>query len=47
LGPSEAKEELAKRLANNGLGARIVGIETVDKTTDRQIAANVRQHFLK
>ena len=28
-----------------GLGARIMGIETVDKMTDRQIAAKVRQHF--
>jgi hypothetical protein len=26
---------------------RIVGIETVDKMTDRQIAARVRQRFLR
>jgi hypothetical protein len=31
---------------NEGLGGRIVGIETVDKMTDRQIAAKVRQHFI-
>jgi stalled ribosome rescue protein Dom34 len=47
FGPGEAKGELQKRLANKGLGGRIVGIETVDKMTDRQIAAKVRQYFLK
>jgi hypothetical protein len=45
FGPGEAKGELEKRLANKGLGGRVVGIETVDKMTDRQIAAKVRQHF--
>ena len=47
FGPGEAKGELEKRLANKGLGGRIVGIETVDKMTARQIAAKVRQRFLK
>ena len=47
FGPGEAKGELQKRLANKGLGERIVGIEAVDKMTDRQIAAKVRQHFRK
>jgi hypothetical protein len=46
LGPGEAKGELAKRLESRGLKGRIVGIETVDKMTDPQIAARVRQHFL-
>jgi stalled ribosome rescue protein Dom34 len=45
LGPGEAKGELEKRLENKELGGCIVGIETVDKMTDRQIAARVRQHF--
>jgi stalled ribosome rescue protein Dom34 len=45
LGPGEAKGELEKRLENQELGGRIVGIETVDKMTDGQIAARVRQHF--
>ena len=45
LGPGEAKGELEKRLESKELGGRIVGIETVDKMTDRQIAARVRQHF--
>ena len=45
FGPGEAKGELKERLERNNLGGRIVGIETVDKMTDRQIAARVRQHF--
>jgi hypothetical protein len=45
LGPGEAKGELEKRLATKGLGGRIVGIETIDKMTPRQIVAKVRQHF--
>lgn len=47
LGPGEAKTELQERLGNESLLARIVGIETADKMTDRQIAARVRQRFLK
>ena len=47
FGPGEAKGELKKRLVKNKLGGRIVGIETVDKMTDRQIAAKIRQRFLK
>jgi hypothetical protein len=47
FGPGEAKGELQKRLKRNNLGGRIVGIETVDKMTDRQIAAKVRQYFPK
>ncbi len=43
--PGEAKGELKRRLERDNLGGRIVGIETVDKMTDRQIAAKVRQHF--
>ncbi|MGB7910770.1 MAG: hypothetical protein WCF59_00940 [Desulfobaccales bacterium] len=45
FGPGEAKGELKKRLERDNLGGRIVAIETVDKMTDRQIAAKVRQHF--
>jgi stalled ribosome rescue protein Dom34 len=47
LGPGEAKTELEQRLEAEALGTRIVGIETVDKMTDRQIAARVRQRFSK
>ena len=45
FGPGEAKGELKARLVRRNLGGRIVGMETVDKMTDRQIAAKVRQHF--
>ncbi len=47
FGPGEAKGELQKRLEELHLGGHIVGIETADKMTDRQVAAKVRQHFLK
>ncbi|HSW63152.1 MAG TPA: hypothetical protein VLH56_07580 [Dissulfurispiraceae bacterium] len=47
FGPGEAKNELRKRLEKNNLGGRIVGIETVDKMTDRQIASKVRTYFQK
>ncbi len=45
FGPGEAKGELKKRLEESKLGGRIAGIETVDRMTDRQIAAKVRQYF--
>lgn len=47
FGPGEAKVELEKRLMSEDLGGRIVGIETVDKMTDPQIAAKVRERFVK
>ena len=47
FGPGEAKVELKKRLEGQHLGERIVGIETFDKMSDRQVAAKVRQHFSK
>ena len=45
FGPGEAKGELQKRIKKHRLAGRIVGIETVDKMTDRQIAAKVREYF--
>ena len=47
FGPGDAKGELQKRLKRNNLGGRIAGVETVDKMTDRQIAAKVRKYFQK
>ena len=47
FGPGEAKVELEKRLESEALSGRVVGVETVDKMTDRQIAARVRRHFPK
>jgi hypothetical protein len=46
FGPGEAKGELKARLERDGLGVRVVGVETVDKMTDRQIAAKVRERFV-
>jgi stalled ribosome rescue protein Dom34 len=45
IGPGEAKGELVKRLDRDEIGGRIVGLETVDKMSDRQIAERVRQQF--
>lgn len=47
FGPGEAKGELKKRFEKNKMGARIAGVETADKMTNRQIAAKVRQRFAK
>jgi hypothetical protein len=41
FGPGAAKHELKERLERNNPGVRIVGIETVDKMTDRQITTKV------
>jgi len=45
FGPGEAKIELQRRLERESLSERVVGVEAVDKMTDRQIAARVRQQF--
>ena len=45
MGPGVAKHELQKRLEENRLGARVVGVETVDNLTEPQLVAKVRQHF--
>jgi hypothetical protein len=47
FGPGEAKVELESLLKHENLGEHIVGIETVDKMTDNQIAAKVRDRFLR
>ncbi|HEX2994144.1 MAG TPA: hypothetical protein VHP14_04950 [Anaerolineales bacterium] len=46
FGPGEAKGELEKRIEHEGLKAHIFAVETVDKMTDRQISAKVREHFM-
>lgn len=45
FGPGEAKGELKKRLQKRNFAGLIAGVEPVDKMTDRQIAAKVRQFF--
>ena len=47
FGPGEAKVEFKKRLENDGMAGRVVGVETVDKMTPNQIEAKVWQHFQK
>ena len=47
FGPGEAKGELKKRLERDNLGVRIIAVEAVDKMSDRQIAAKVREYFHK
>jgi len=46
MGPGEAKREFEKQLKSEKYGGKIVGVETVDKMTDRQIAAKVRQQYM-
>jgi hypothetical protein len=46
FGPGEAKGELEKRLEHQGLKSHILAVETVDKMTDRQISAKVRERLL-
>jgi hypothetical protein len=45
FGPGEPKGELIKRLEKSGLDECVVGVETVDKMTVRQISAKVRNYF--
>jgi hypothetical protein len=47
FGPGEAKGELKEQLEKNHLGGHIVDIETVDKMTNPQIVAKVRDYFAK
>ncbi|MGA7722041.1 MAG: hypothetical protein WCA84_12805 [Ignavibacteriaceae bacterium] len=45
FGPGEAKVEFKKRLETKKIKNCLVDIETVDKMTDNQITAKVREHF--
>ena len=45
FGPGEAKLELEKRIAHDKVRVQIVGIESADKMTQRQIASKVRNYF--
>ena len=47
FGPGEAKIELETRLKHDNLGDHIVGVETVEKMTNPQIAAKVRDRYLR
>jgi hypothetical protein len=45
FGPGEAKGELNTRLKDKHSNATIVGVETTDRLTDKEIAAKVRGYF--
>lgn len=47
FGPGEAKNKFIKHIKNKELLSHIVGVETVDRMTDVQIAAKVRNFFKK
>jgi hypothetical protein len=46
FGPGEAKLELENEIRKSKeLARKLVGVETADKMTERQIAAKVRRYF--
>ena len=45
FGPGEAKGELKNHLDQARLGGSIIALETIDKMTDHQIVAKVREYF--
>jgi hypothetical protein len=47
FGPGEAKVELENRLKLQDLGGLIVGVQAIDKKTNPQIEAKVRDYFLR
>jgi hypothetical protein len=47
FGPGEAKHELEKSLRRAELGDNLVGVATVGKMTDAQIAAKVHSRYYK
>ena len=46
FGPGEAKGELRKHFHKHNLGERIVGFETTDKMSKRQVAQKMRNFYL-
>jgi hypothetical protein len=46
FGPGNEKLDLEARLKQEELGSRIVGVETAQKMSDRQIEAKIWQYFL-
>ena len=48
MGPGEAKHELDKHLRKSKQKERpLITVETVDKMTDAQIVARVKEHFIR
>jgi len=46
FGPGEAKTELVKRIKNNNPAMQILAVEAVDRMTEPQVVAKVREYFL-
>jgi hypothetical protein len=46
FGPGEAKGELRKHFLKHNLSALLVGFETADKMTKRQVSENVRDFYI-
>ncbi|WP_347986470.1 hypothetical protein [Methylomonas sp. AM2-LC] len=47
FGPGEAKIEFKKRLMIKDKNAHVVGVDTVDKMTEPQVLAKVREFYVK
>jgi len=45
FGPGKAKGELERYIQHNIYNGHLAGIESMEKMTDRQIAAKVQQHY--
>jgi len=45
FGPGEAKRELEKRIVHTKIKVPVVGVESADKMTERQVASKVRNYF--
>ena len=45
FGPGDAKYELKKHLEDKGMAENIVGVDEIDKITDKQIIKIVRERF--
>ena len=45
FGPDVAKDELQKRLQDEGLSEHIVSVETAEKMTDLEVATKVQKRF--
>jgi hypothetical protein len=45
FGPGEVKGELRERIEKSKVRGRLVAVETAERMSDRQIAAEVRKHF--
>lgn len=45
FGPGEAKREFEKRMISQGLKARVAGLESADRMTERQFLAKIKEIY--